>query len=130
MSSTRPDWIKTGKVKYIVQYGPENEPGAGKTPNVMDLLTKEDDKLLLKAAIAPLALGRPYIAPPGVPADRVELLQKAMMATFNDPEFLAEAAKAAMDISPATGEASQKIAESIVTAPPDVIARAKQLMTP
>ncbi len=87
LSSTRPDWIKTGKVKYIVQYGPENEPGAGKTPNVMDFLTKDDDKLLLKAAIAPLALGRPYIAPPGVPVDRVELLQQAMMATFKDPEF-------------------------------------------
>jgi tripartite-type tricarboxylate transporter receptor subunit TctC len=48
LSATRPDWIKQGKVKYIVQYGPEKEKGAGDTPNVMDLLSKDEDKLLLE----------------------------------------------------------------------------------
>ena len=86
-SATRPDWIKTWKVKFIVQYGPEKEKGAGAKPNVSDLLSKPDDKLLLNAAIALLALGRPYLLPPGVPADRVALLQKAMMDTFADSDI-------------------------------------------
>jgi len=131
LSSTRPDWIKTGKVKYIVQYGPENEPGAGKTPNVMDFLTKDDDKLLLKAAIAPLALGRPYIAPPGVPVDRVELLQQAMMATFKDPEFLAEAEKLNLGVNvPRSAEETKRIVDEAYATPPAIVARLRHIANP
>ena len=131
LSSTRPDWIKTGKVKYIVQYGPENEPGAGKTPNVMDLLTKEDDKLLLKAAIAPLALGRPYIAPPGVPADRVELLQKAMMATFKDAEFLLEADKLNLGVNvPRSATETKRIVDEAYATPPAIVERLRRIANP
>lgn len=131
LSSTRPDWIKTGKVKYIVQYGPENEPGAGKTPNVMDLLTKEDDKTLLKAAIAPLALGRPYIAPPGVPADRVELLQNAMMATFKDPEFLAEAEKLNLGVNvPRSAAESKRIVDDAYATPTAIVDRLRRIANP
>jgi tripartite-type tricarboxylate transporter receptor subunit TctC len=131
LASTRPDWIKTGKVRYIVQYGPENEKGAGDTPNVMDVLTKPDDKLLLKAAIAPLALGRPYLMPPGVPADRVELMQKAMMETFKDPEFLAEAAKLNLGVNvPRSPEEERRIVEEAYATPPDVVTRLRRIANP
>jgi tripartite-type tricarboxylate transporter receptor subunit TctC len=131
LASTRPDWIKTGKVKYIVQYGPENEKGAGDTPNVMDVLTKPEDKLLLKAAIAPLALGRPYLMPPGVPADRVELMQKAMMETFKDPEFLAEADKLNLGVNvPRSPEEERRIVEEAYATPPDVVTRLRRIANP
>lgn len=52
LAATRPEWITQKKVKYIVQYGPEKEPDAGDTPTV-EQATKTEDKLLLKAAIAP-----------------------------------------------------------------------------
>lgn len=131
LASTRPNWVKEKKIKYIVQYGPENEPGAGDTPNVMDLLTKDDDKALLKVAIAPLALGRPYLMPPGVPADRVELMQKAMMETFKDPEFLAEADKLNLGVNvPRTAEQTKKIVEEAYASPPETIARLRRIANP
>ena len=131
LSATRPDWIKQGKVKYIVQYGPEKEAGAGATPNVSDLLTNADDKLLLNAAVAPLALGRPYLLPPGVPADRVALLQKAMMDTFADPEFLAEAEKLNLGVNtPRSPEAMAKIVNDAYATPPDIVTRLRKIANP
>ncbi len=131
LSSTRPDWIKTGKVKYIVQYGPEKEKGAGNTPNVADLISKEDDKLLLKAAIAPLALGRPYLLPPGVPADRAALLQKAMADTFKDPEFLAEAEKLNLGVNtPRSAEETKRIVDEAYATPPEIVARLRRIAQP
>jgi tripartite-type tricarboxylate transporter receptor subunit TctC len=131
LASTRPDWIKNKMVKFIVQYGPEKEKGAGETPNVMDLLNKDDDKLLLKAAIAPLALGRPYIMPPGVPADRVALMQTAMMATFKDPEFLAEADRLNLGVNvPRSAEEERRIVEEAYATPPDVVTRLRRIANP
>ena len=131
LSATRPDWIKTGKVKFIVQYGPEKEKGAGATPNVSDLLTKPDDQLLLNAAIAPLALGRPYLLPPGVPADRAALLQKAMMDTFLDPEFLAEVEKLNLGVNtPRSAEAMAKIVNDAYATPSDIVARLRRIANP
>ncbi len=131
LASTRPDWIKNKMVKFIVQYGPEKEKGAGDTPNVMDLLTKDDDKLLLKAAIAPLALGRPYIMPPGVPADRVALMQKAMMATFKDPEFLAEAERLNLGVNvPRSAEEERRIVEEAYATPAEVVTRLRRIANP
>ena len=88
--STRPDWIKQNKVKLVLQYGPVKEPALGATPFLTDLVTNPDDRMLVEAALAPIALGRPYMAPPDVPADRVAALREAMQRVYADPEFLAE----------------------------------------
>ncbi|MDB5596494.1 MAG: family tricarboxylate transporter, receptor protein [Hyphomicrobiales bacterium] len=131
LSSTRPNWITEKKVKYIVQYGPEKEKGAGDTPSVSDLLTKADDKLLLKAAIAPLALGRPYLMPPGVPADRVALMQKAMTETFVDPEFLAEAEKLNLGVNvPRSPEETKRIVDEAYATPPAIVERLRHIAQP
>lgn len=131
LAATRPDWIKNNKVKYVVQYGPEKEKDAGDTPTVEQFLTEEEDKLLLRAAIAPLALGRPYLMPPGVPADRVELMQKAMMATFADPEFLAEAQKLNLGVNtPRSPEAMTKLVEEAYATPPAIVERLRRIANP
>ncbi|MBX9741364.1 MAG: hypothetical protein K2X62_14915 [Beijerinckiaceae bacterium] len=131
LAATRPDWIKNKRVKYVVQYGPEKEKDAGDTPSVIDYLTKEDDKLLLNAAIAPLALGRPYLMPPGVPADRVALMQKAMMATFADPDFLAEADKLNLGVNvPRSPEQMAKLVEEAYATPPAIVERLRRIANP
>ncbi len=91
--STRPDWIRDRKVKLLLQYGPEKEPALGATPFLSDLVTKADDRMLVEAALAPIALGRPYLAPPDVPPDRVAALRQAMQDVFRDHDFLAETRK-------------------------------------
>ncbi|MDB5510133.1 MAG: tripartite tricarboxylate transporter family receptor [Hyphomicrobiales bacterium] len=131
LAATRPDWIKNNRVKYVVQYGPEKEKDAGDTPTVEQFLTKEEDKLLLRAAIAPLALGRPYLMPPGVPADRVQLMQKAMMATFADPDFLAEADKLNLGVNtPRSPETMKTLVDEAYATPPAIVERLRRIANP
>jgi tripartite-type tricarboxylate transporter receptor subunit TctC len=70
--------------------------------------------------------GRPYLMPPGVPADRVALLRKAFMDTLRDPELVAEAEKIGLDLDPISGEVLQTLAESIYATPAHVVEQARQ----
>jgi tripartite-type tricarboxylate transporter receptor subunit TctC len=108
LTSTKPDWIRDRKINVLVQYGPQKEPALGDTPYGPDLVKNEDDRLLFEAAYAPLAAGRPFVAPPDMPAERSQALRAAMLATFKDPDFLAEARKQQLDINkPTSGETLQ-----------------------
>ena len=113
LTSTRPTWIPEGKVDLLVQYGDAPEKAIGPTPFLADLVKDPQDKLLVEAAVAPLAFGRPYLAPPGTPPERVAALRKALMETFADPEFLADAERTQLGITgPRTGEQLQKQLEA------------------
>jgi tripartite-type tricarboxylate transporter receptor subunit TctC len=86
----RPKWLPEGTIRVLFQYGAAPHPELKGVPFARDLLSNEADKILLTAAVASLGLGRPYAAPPGLPAERLAALREAMMATFNDPQFLAD----------------------------------------
>jgi len=86
----KPDWLPQKKITPLLYYGPDKRPEFGNLPYATDVAASEDDRSLLEAAFAPLALGRPLVMPPGVPGDRVAAIRKALAATFADPEFLAE----------------------------------------
>jgi tripartite-type tricarboxylate transporter receptor subunit TctC len=106
LKTSRPAWHKEGKVRFLFQYGgTEPHPELKDVPLAINLLPSEPDKALLNVAAAPLALGRPFGAPPGIPADRLAALRAAMMATFKDPAFLTDCAKLRIECdSPRTGE--------------------------
>jgi tripartite-type tricarboxylate transporter receptor subunit TctC len=128
---TKPQWISEKKIKLLVQFGPMRDPQVGPVPTVAQFLTKEDDKMLLEAAIAPLALGRPYLMPPGAPADRVALMQKAFTETFVDKEFLAEAEKLQLGVNvPRTPEQMKEIVEKAYATPQPVIDRLRRIAQP
>ena len=91
LTANRPTWIKDHKVKILVQMGGEKESGLPDVPFLTDLVSKPEDKQLVQQASAPMAIGRPYALPPGVPAERVAALRNALWAVFQDPEFVAEA---------------------------------------
>jgi tripartite-type tricarboxylate transporter receptor subunit TctC len=121
--ATKPTWLPEKKVKLLVQMGLEKEKDIADVPFLPDLITKEDDKLLVQAAIAPLSAGRPYLMPPGVPADRVAAMRKAFTDTFKDPEFLAEAEKRRLGVNaPRDGQALQDVIERVYkgTAPAQI----------
>jgi tripartite-type tricarboxylate transporter receptor subunit TctC len=81
----------------------------------------EADKVLLIAASAPLALGRPFIAPPGVPADRLAALRSAMTATFNDTEFRTDCEKQRLECdNPKTGAQLETLIKQAYTTPEDI----------
>ncbi len=87
IKTSRPNWYPQAKIRFLFQYGAEPHPELKDVPFALDLLRNEADKVLLIAASAPLGLGRPFVAPPGIPADRMAALRAAMTATFNDAEF-------------------------------------------
>jgi hypothetical protein len=131
LSSTRPTWLPDKKAKAIVQYGPEKLKELAGVPFAPDLVSDPDDKQLLWLAFTPLALGRPLLLPPNVPADRVAALRKALMETFADPDFVADAKKTGLQVnSPRSGDELVRVIERAYQAPPQIIARLRELNKP
>jgi tripartite-type tricarboxylate transporter receptor subunit TctC len=128
ISSTRPRWLPDHLAKAILQYGPQPAKELSGVPFVPDLVTAPNDKLLLQAAFAPLALGRPLVMPPGVPADRVAMIRQALAATFTDPAFVADARKIGLVVNaPRSGQELQRVINQAYAAPPQIIARLRAL---
>jgi tripartite-type tricarboxylate transporter receptor subunit TctC len=128
LNATRPNWRREKNIKLLLQYGLEKEPSIPDVPSALDLVTDPDDRLLLQASFAEVSLGRPYLMPPGVPADRVALMRKAFADTFADPAFLADARKMSLDVdTPKTGLEIQRLVEDTYRAPPKVIDRLRKL---
>jgi tripartite-type tricarboxylate transporter receptor subunit TctC len=129
--STRPTWLREKTAKAILQYGPEKLAELPDVPFAPDLVTNDEDKLTMQAAFAPLALGRPFLIPPGVPAERVAALRAAFAATMTDTEFLAEGERMGLGLNaPRTGAQIQEVMERAYRSPPGVIERLRQLNTP
>jgi tripartite-type tricarboxylate transporter receptor subunit TctC len=131
LKSTRPTWISDKKVNFLLQYGAEREKELGDTPFLSDLVTRPEDRALVAAALAPLAIGRPYLTPPETPPERIAALRKALADTFADPEFRADADRMQLGLTtPVSGESmQQRIAEAYNT-PPEVVTRLRALAQP
>lgn len=124
----RPTWLATGKVAALVQYGPEKEPALGDVPYAPDLAANDDDRALMQAAFAALALGRPFLAPPDTVPERVAALRTAFAAAFKDTSFVGEVEKAGLKVNrPRTGEEIQTVIETTYRNPPRVVERLRRL---
>ena len=95
----RPTWVSEGKLILLVQYGATKEPTLPDVPYAPDLAATAGDKALMQAAFAPLALGRPFVAPPGIPADRLAALRAAFNAMFADGAFVADVERVGLKIN-------------------------------
>ncbi len=107
--STRMHWYKDKTVHVLIQLALQKHPDLPDVPLIMDLAKTEEQKQILTLVFARQTMGRPFVAPPGVPADRVAALRKAFMDTMKDKEFLAEAEKAQLEITPVSGEELQAL---------------------
>lgn len=116
--------IKAGKIKIIVQTGVVKSKDLPDVPLVLDLAKTPEDRATLEFLVARQYFGRPYVAPPGVPADRVAVLRKAFTDTMNDPKFQATAAKAQVPLSPIDGQTAQDYIEKLFKTPATIMARA------
>jgi tripartite-type tricarboxylate transporter receptor subunit TctC len=128
IKSTRPDWVEKKIISLLVQMSLAKHPDLPDVPLVTDLAKTDEDKQIFKFIFARQVMGRPYMLPPGVPQDRVDALRKAFMDTMNDPEFLAEATKSKLEITPVSGEKIQSLVEEIYKTPPAVVAKAGKLV--
>jgi tripartite-type tricarboxylate transporter receptor subunit TctC len=126
--STKPQWISEKKIFILVQVGLKRDPELADVPLLIELASNDRDRKLMTFVSAETAISRALVTTPGVPPERVEALRRAFDATMKDPQFLADANKAQMDISPMTGEESQIIADQIANTPADVVAYAHEIL--
>lgn len=125
LKTIRPQWISENKVRLLLQYGLVPHPELKHVPFALDLLKDMPaERKLMEVASAALALGRPFVAPPEVPADRLALLRKGFALTFADKQFLADCDKQGLECDmPSTGEELQRIVADSYAAPQEIIER-------
>jgi len=122
------DDFKAGRFSVPVQLALHKHPDLPDIPNAYDLSTKEEDRQLFRLIFGPWTYGRPLLAPPDTPIDRVEALRAAFTATVADPQFLAEARKINMEIQPMVPGAIAKLVDEILHTPAPVVERARILL--
>jgi tripartite-type tricarboxylate transporter receptor subunit TctC len=93
-------------------------------PLVVDLGRSDEQQQIFKLIFARQVIGRPFLGPPNVPKDRVDALRKAFAETMRDPEFLAEAVKSQLEITPVAGEEVDRLVKEIYRTPKAVADRA------
>jgi len=132
LKSQRPDWLRDKTDNILVQDGieTEHELDALGVPSIWKFIAKESDKAPVELIVSQQVFGRPYVAPPGVPAEQVKMLRDAFEAVMKDEAFLADAKQGRLDIAPLRGEKVQEVVAKLYAAPKDVVQRAKQLITP
>jgi tripartite-type tricarboxylate transporter receptor subunit TctC len=132
--SIKPTWrkgIESGNVTPVLQLTLKSHPELKHVPLAIKYAKTADGRALLKVASdAHSAAVRPYSLPPGVPQDRVRILQKAFMDTMRDPEMLKEAKKSKLEITPTDGPTTEKTLASLYTLDPAMISRLKEILLP
>jgi len=117
----------SGRMTVPIQMGIQKHPDLPNVANAYDLVTKEEDRQLFRLVFGPWGYGRPLVAPPGTPKDRVDALRTALGATLADPAFKEEAKKINLEIQPTSPEAIEKLVEDIYRTPQPVLERARVL---
>ena len=123
--SQRPDWVRDKTINLLAQSGAKRHPELPDVPLLIDLASNEEDRLVLELFLAGDDIARPIIAAPRVPDERIAALRAAFDATMIDGAFLADAARAKMEIAPSSGVEIQAIATRVLNAPASVIAKAQ-----
>jgi len=125
-------WSKNGFTRVLVHGAPTRDPRLPDVPTVYEIMERrkapEVTRRLATVLMSPDLIGRPLIAPPGVPADRVRTLRNGLMKALKDPEFIAEAQKRGWEVEPVSGQELESIAKKVVVQPPEVIERMKKIL--
>jgi tripartite-type tricarboxylate transporter receptor subunit TctC len=128
LESLRPDWVRDRKVNQLVQLAVQKNPDHPEVPLALDLAKTEADRQAIRLMVSPNLFARPFAAPPGLPAERLELLRKAFDATVTDPEYRADAAARGLHVELVTGPEIERLLRQLYDTPKDVVERMKEAM--
>ncbi len=128
--SVKPTWLTPdGPMRVLVAFGRETRHADyPDVPIARELAKGERERQLIEAIEVPYKLSRPFAAPPGVPAERAKALQVAFMAVHEDKQFLADAEKASVDISPISAAEVMELIRRVADTPPDMLRSIEKLI--
>lgn len=125
-------WRKRGFVNVMFQTGIKREARLKEIPTIYELMdkykTNDAGRSLAKVVLAAGDFGRPIVAPPAIPADRLKLLRDAFEKISKDPGYLADAEKRKLEIDFDNGAALDASAKEVIAASPEVVERMKKLL--
>lgn len=132
--SIRATWtkaIQSGDAVVVLQILPKPHPELPNVPLAINFAKTEEARQLIQVGIQePSNYYRPYVLPPGTPKDRVAILRKAFLDTLNDPDLLADAKKARLDIEPVSGEEMESMVTKLSKLNPALVAKLKEILSP
>jgi tripartite-type tricarboxylate transporter receptor subunit TctC len=120
-------WLKAGDAKVIMQMGMARDAAFPDVPTALEVVRTPRDRQLFEIAFAEQVMGRPFVLPPGVPGDRIVALRSAFDATMKDSAFLDDARRQHAEIDPVGGEEINALLDRVYAAPPEVVARIREL---
>ena len=126
--STHPDWIKEGKIVFLLTSALRKPKDLQGPPLLIDLAQNEDDRKIFELLATNAELGRPIAASPGVPPDRMKAILAAYRAMITDPDFVAEADKLQIEIDPIIGDDLKAMVDKALSTPKHVAERVKKMM--
>ena len=122
------DLLKEKKVLVALQYGYERHPDLPDAPLLMDFAKNDENRQALSLLMARQQLGRPFLWPPGIPSDRLDTLRRAFDMTISDRQFMQDAEKLKLEISPLTGEQVETLVKQLAATPRPVVDRVNKLL--
>ena len=125
VKTAHPEWVSSGKVRFLVQYGATRHPALPRVPTVIELARTSDERAVLEAVMIAVEIGRSVLTTPDVPPERLAALRRGFQRMLKDEAFVAELEKVSMEILPETGEALGKLVTSLDRLPPDLLAKIK-----
>jgi len=131
--SFKSGWVKeveSGAVMVVLQMLPNGRhPDLPRVPSILDYVKDEEGRKIVQTGVFDYgSIARPYVLPPGTPKDRVIILRKALADTYKDPEFVADAKKARLDMAPLSGEELEKIVERTYNLDKALVAKLKEIL--
>ncbi len=125
-------WRKRNFTNVLIQTGTQRDARIKDSPTIYELMDKyrvsDASRALAKVILASGDFGRPIVAPPGVPADRIKVLRDSFDKTIKEPALLAEAERRRLEIDPTRWDEMESLAKDVMATPPDVVARMRKLL--
>jgi tripartite-type tricarboxylate transporter receptor subunit TctC len=128
LQATAANWLQDKKITFLAQFGLKPIPDLKDVPMGLERIRNPDDLKAVKLVLFQQEFGRPYVAPPALPADRLKALRDGFNATMKDPVFLEDAKKTGLNVDPLTGQDMEALIKQAYAAPKDVIARGKEIL--
>jgi tripartite-type tricarboxylate transporter receptor subunit TctC len=128
VSGKRPDWIPNKKVTILFQGGAAPDPDLKGVPFIADLAHSPEDRLAIEFLYAGQGIGRPFVAPPDMPADRVKMVRDAFDATMKDPDFVEDAKRNMLGVDPEDGAHLAALINKVYATPKPIVDKIGELI--